>query len=135
MQQGQCLCGKIRYEITTALGEAHHCHCSICRRTHGAPFSTFVQVASSGFRIVDGAQHLRAYHASPPCERTFCDTCGSRLTFRFDGMPDALWVSVGTLDPQPTLAPSAHMFVASKAPWFEITDDLPQFPEYPPLEE
>ena len=132
---GQCLCGAVRYEVTGPLGQAHHCHCSICRRSHGAPFSTFVQVAAADFRIVTGAGHLRAYRTSPPCERTFCGTCGARLTFRFEAIPDAVRVTVSTLDPEPAITPAGPKFVGSKAPWFEITDGAPQFPEYPPFDE
>jgi hypothetical protein len=40
-------------------------------------------------------------------------------------------VPYGSLIDEPTLKPTAHMFVASKAPWHEILDDLPQHDEYP----
>ena len=40
-------------------------------------------------------------------------------------------VPYGSLTDGPTLKPTAHMFVGSKAPWFEILDDLPQYDEYP----
>jgi hypothetical protein len=30
----------------------------------------------------------------------------------------------------PGIRPSAHIFVGSKAPWFTITDDLPQYREH-----
>jgi hypothetical protein len=29
------------------------------------------------------------------------------------------------------MRPSAHIFVGSKAGWFDISDDLPQFQEMP----
>lgn len=132
MLHGHCLCGDIAYDIDPPLGEAHHCHCAMCRRLHGAPCSTMAQVVASGFRIVRGADQLRVYRSSPPVERTFCARCGTRMTFRFDGMPDALWVSVTTLDPEPELRLAGHIFVDSKAAWFPINDDLPQFPHYPP---
>lgn len=135
MHTGHCLCGAVAFEVSGALGEVHHCHCSICRRAHGAPFSTYAQVPAAAFRVTRGAAELRGYRSSPPVERTFCATCGSRLTFRFDAMPDALWVSVPSLDPEPAVRPAGHMFTASKAAWFPITDDLPQFPEYPPFGE
>jgi hypothetical protein len=75
---------------------------------------------------------VRGFRSSPPVERTFCDRCGSRLTFGFDGLPEALWVAAGTLDDDPGLRPQAHIFVGSKAVWHEIADDLPRFEEYPP---
>ena len=39
-------------------------------------------------------------------------------------------VAMGSLIDEPTIRPTEHIFVGSKAPWFEITDDLPQGQEY-----
>ena len=133
MLRGSCLCGTVRYEVAGAVHDVHHCHCSICRKSHGAAFSTFARLTAGEFTIVAGRDAVRAYRSSPPIERTFCATCGARLTVRFDGMPDAVWVSLATLDDDPGVRPGVHMFVASKAPWVEITDALPQFPEYGPM--
>jgi hypothetical protein len=113
--------------------EAHNCHCSMCRKSHGAAYSTFVRLVADDLRIVAGAELLRAYRSSESIERAFCGGCGSPLTFRFAGMPDAVWVTLATFDDDPGVRPSAHIFVTSKAPWVEIAGDLPQYPEYGPL--
>ena len=133
MLRGSCLCGAVRYEVTGPVHDVHHCHCSMCRKAHGTAFSTFARLRAGDFRIVAGGDDVRRHRSSPPIERTFCGTCGARLTVRFDGMPDAIWVSVGTMDDDPGIRAGAHMFVASKAPWEEITDGLPQFSEYGPM--
>ena len=133
MIRGSCLCGRVRYEVAGPVHDVHHCHCSMCRKSHGTAFSTFARLTAADFRIVAGADHVRAYRSSPPLERSFCDTCGGRLTIRFDGMPDTVWVSLGTLDEDPGVAAHAHMFVASKAPWDEISDAVPQYPEFGPM--
>ena len=135
MLRGGCLCGAVRYEVTGPVHDVHHCHCSMCRKSHGTAYSTFARLDASAFRYAKGADEVRAYRSSAPIERTFCATCGARLTIRFDGMPDTTWVSVGTLDDDPGVAAHCHMFVASKAPWEEISDALPQFPEYGPMGE
>jgi hypothetical protein len=135
MVRGSCLCGAVRYEVDGPVHDVHHCHCSICRKSHGAAFSTFARVTASRFAFVAGHDRVRGYRSSSPIERTFCDTCGARLTIRFDGMPDAVWVSLATLDDDPGVRPGVHMFVGSKAAWVEITDGLPQFPEYGPMGE
>jgi hypothetical protein len=110
----------------------HHCHCARCRKTHGAAFSTFARVARGDFRFTRGEALVRGFRSSPPVERTFCERCGSKLTFRFDGLPDAVWVAAGTFDDDPGIRPRAHVFVGSKACWHEITDGLPCFEEYAP---
>ena len=133
MLRGSCLCRAVRYEVTGAVHDVHHCHCSMCRKAHGGGYSTFARLTASEFRIVAGADQVRAYRSSAPIERTFCNTCGARLTVRFDGMPDTVWVAMGTLDDDCGVRPEVHMFVGSKAPWDEITDDLKQYPEYGPM--
>jgi hypothetical protein len=135
MVQGSCLCGKVRYEISGALYEMHHCHCGMCRKAHGAAFSTFIRVDAEGFRYSSGSDDVRTYPSSEPVTRQFCGTCGSNLTFAFAPMPQALWVTAGTMDGDPGVRPEGHIFVASKAPWFEINDSLHQHPEYPPMPE
>jgi len=133
MLQGSCLCGAVRYEVTGPVHDVHHCHCSMCRKSHGAAFATFARFTASDLRFVAGTDHIRAFRSSAPIERTFCSTCGARLTARFDGMPDTVWVTVATLDGDAAMPAAVHAFVGSKAPWFEITDELPQFPAYGPM--
>jgi hypothetical protein len=134
MNRGSCLCGAVRYEVADAFEEMHHCHCSKCRKAHGAAFSTFARTSKDRLRLLSGDQHLQRFRSSPPVQRSFCGQCGSSLLFEFDALPEAIWVAVGTLDGDPELRPQAHIFVGSKAPWHDITDELPQFKEYPPQE-
>ena len=133
MLRGSCLCRAVRYEVTGPVHDVHHCHCSMCRKAHGAAFSTFARLTSAAFRVTAGGGRVRAYRSSSRIERTFCDICGARLTVRFDGMPDTVWVSLATFDDDPGVRPGVHTFVGSKAPWTEISDALPQFPEYGPM--
>jgi hypothetical protein len=124
----------VRYRIDGALGEMHHCHCSMCRRAHGAPFSTFADCAAADFHWTAGAGHVRSHRSSAQVERTFCDQCGSRLTFHFAPMPERVWIAPGSLDGDPGIRPSARIFVASRAAWDEISDELPRFEAYPPAD-
>jgi hypothetical protein len=133
MLRGSCLCGSVRYEASGPVHDVHHCHCSMCRKAHGAAFSTFARLSAADFRIVAGADQVRSYRSSAPIERTFCATCGARLTVRFDGMPQTVWASLATFDDDAGVRPDTHMFVASKAAWDEINDDLRQYPQYGPM--
>jgi catechol 2,3-dioxygenase-like lactoylglutathione lyase family enzyme len=128
--QGSCLCGAIRYEASDA-GLAVHCHCSRCRKWHGAAFASVVRVPTEAFRITTGAESLGRYGSSAGVERCFCKICGSSL---FTLRPDLgrVHVRLGTIDGDPGVRPSQHIFVGSKASWFEITDSLPQHEELPP---
>ena len=81
--------------------------------------------------LVEGEELVAAYQSSPGLQRGFCRTCGSNLPVPGTA-EESFFVPAGTLDDDPGVRPAAHIFVASKAPWVEITDDLPQFDEYPP---
>ena len=128
--RGSCLCGSVRYAVDrAAFGRVVHCHCSICRKATGAAFRTRVAVKASGFRWLAGEQLVSRYSSSPPEERSFCRVCGSTLPTFFLDRPDEIGLPLGTLDDDPGVRPSAHVWVDSKAPWSTIADGLPQYAE------
>jgi hypothetical protein len=104
----------------------------MCRKVTGAAFRSRVAIPSGNFRWISGEDLLARYASSPGTIRTFCRVCGATLVSLFDDNPKTLGLAMGTLDNDPGLRPSFHVFVGSKAPWFEITDDLPQFDALPP---
>jgi hypothetical protein len=132
MISGSCLCGGVRYEIEEIIGPALNCHCSMCRKATGAAFRSRVAVSRKHFRWLTGEGLLTYYVSSPGTRRTFCRICGSTLASVFDDSPDTLGLAMGTLDDDPGIRPSCHVFVDSKASWVEITDELPQFDKFPP---
>lgn len=131
MLTGSCLCGDVRYEIGAAVEDLGSCHCRMCRKAHGAAFATFAQVPKRALRFTRGDDGIARYASSEAVERTFCRRCGSNLTFAHRAAPDSIWVAAGTLDDDPGVRPSHHLFVGSKAPWYEITDALPRHEAYP----
>jgi len=127
---GGCLCASVRYEIVTQLIDAGNCHCSMCRKEHGAAFATYASVDPGDFRWTCGEEFVSYYECSPKACRMFCRVCGSTLGGTDDGQITS--VTLGTIDGDPGIRPRSHIFVGSKAPWHEITDALPQFEEWPP---
>jgi len=127
--KGSCLCGGIRYEIDGPLGPVVNCHCSMCRKATGAAFRTRAKVLAAAFRWVQGEELVSRYDSSPGETRTFCRVCGATLPTFFREYPDEIGLPLGTLDDDPGVTPSAHVWVDSKAPWYEITDTLPQYSE------
>lgn len=127
---GGCLCGAIRYELTQPPVWAHNCHCSRCRRDTGSAFASNAFFPRDALRFTSG-EELRRSFKLPDADTftcTFCARCGSSLPFpsRYAAL---VGVPMGGLDRDPGLAPRAHIFVDSKADWWEIHDDLPQHPE------
>ena len=76
MNAGACLCGALRYEVEGPFNNLMHCHCSMCRKHHGAPFATFVGASSKGFRWISGEGAAVEYPSSASGRRRFCGVCG-----------------------------------------------------------
>jgi hypothetical protein len=129
--KGTCLCGAVRYDVAGPLGMMVHCHCSMCRKHHGSAFATFVGAPLAGYKLTSGADQIVEYRSSPGSARRFCRVCGSAAPSVAKEM-DMVFVPAGNLEGDLDVRPSAHYFVGSKAPWYEITDSLPQYEEYPP---
>ena len=110
MLRGRCGCRAVQYEVAGEFIVAYNCHCSNCRATTG-----------SAVIEDNGPDHAMG-----------CRECWSLVYFTRT-TPEGIYVRVpyGTRIDEPALRPMAHMFVGSKAPWYEISDDLPQHDEYP----
>lgn len=93
---------------------------------HGAAYATFAGIARKGFRFVSGEPDLSTYASSENLERVFCSVCGSNILVALTEEPDALYLCMGAIDGDPPHPRGYHIYVSSKAPWHEITDDLPQ---------
>ena len=127
---GRCECGTVRYRVADAFEYALNCHCSNCRAGTGAAFKPFAGIERAKLEIIDGLDRLLVW-GDDAANHTRCGVCGS---FLFSVVRDGAFVhvAIGSLADAPSIRPTAHIFVGSKATWFEITDDLPQFEEYPP---
>jgi hypothetical protein len=131
MIPGSCLCGEVRYEVSGPFSMMGHCHCSICRKHHGAMFATFVAVPGANFRWLAGEKSVGSYESSPGGSRSFCRVCGSVTPLQLPQL-DIVFLPAGNLQGDLDARPENHIFVKSKAPWHEITDRLPKYDEYPP---
>ena len=127
MIHGSCLCRGVRLEIDGELSVASHCHCSMCRKAHGAAFGTYATARTADFRIVTGAELIARYRSSPDVLRTFCARCGSTLQWLRESKPELVELALGVLDGDPGVRPAYHIHVGAKAAWHEITDGLPQY--------
>lgn len=129
MYSGSCLCGDIAFAVDGPIEHIDQCHCSMCRKAHGAAFATYGGAAAEDFRMVRGEGLARRYRSSAKGSRLFCPRCGSVVPAKIADKPVA--IALGNVDQDPVARPKAHFFVESKAPWHDIVDDLPRFDEYP----
>lgn len=131
MLSGSCLCNGIQYEIKGDLGDIMQCHCQKCRKANGSAFAANAAIPTTAFTLLKGKELLAEYESTPGVFRVFCKQCASPLYSRRPNMPELLRLRIGTLDTKIEGKPSSHIFVGSKAEWYEIFDDIPQYEERP----
>lgn len=129
-QCGSCLCGSIKYSVSHVEEKVAHCHCSMCRKFHGAAFATFGEARKTNFKWLCGEEFLKEYTCDNGTKRVFCSNCGSSLMFiPSEENGEFVEFSLGTLDSNFHLEPDAHIYTNYAASWFKVTDTLPQFKE------
>ena len=129
MLNGRCECGGVEYRVADEFEYALNCHCSRCRAGTGSAFKAFAGIERGKLDVTTGADAVLVF-GDDDGNHTRCGTCGSLL---YSVVRDGAYVHValGSLVDEPSIRPTAHICVASKAAWFEITDELPQFAELP----
>lgn len=128
---GSCLCGRVRYQYAGEIDEISLCHCSQCRKAQGSAFVAVAPIARSLFTIVSGREQLKEFRATPGKARVFCGECGSPLYSVREDKPDVLRLRVGTLDSQIQASRLYNAFVGSKAGWYDIHGNYPEYDERP----
>jgi hypothetical protein len=124
--RGGCFCGAVRYAADGPPFQETNCHCSICRRTTGAPFVAWFSVRRTGFRVVKG-EPVR-FNTTAQGVRTFCSTCGTQLTFTHADFPDEIDVTTSSLDDPESVPPRDNTRTSSRLRWIG-PNGLPDYPE------
>ncbi|MEM7098991.1 MAG: GFA family protein [Pseudomonadota bacterium] len=129
---GGCLCEAHRYEIHRCKLNAMHCYCLMCRKAHGAAFSTHVIVPPKQLVWLSDRNTLMARESSHGAYREFCGTCGTHLLVHGQSGDGTYAIPAGTLNGNPPLNLLGHMYTQALVPWHTITDELPQYEKWPP---
>jgi hypothetical protein len=114
---GGCLCGAVRFRAALPAKWVAHCHCSMCRRAHGAGFVTWAGFPAEALAIESGRDALHRYRSSAQATRSFCRHCGSMLFFESGNWPGEIHVALGSLDSADGLEPQAHAYWRNRAGW------------------
>lgn len=131
MVQGSCLCGQITYEVELLPNKVFNCHCSYCRKAHGADYVTVALAKGDTLKITQGAEYLKAFQNEIGGFRAFCSDCGTRLMNYDADKSRYLAIVVPTLDTPLEFKPKAHVNVESKAAWHEPYTGIPSFQALP----
>lgn len=122
--RGSCLCGAVRFEVTPPTKWCAHCHCTMCRRAHGAAMVTWFGAHHSSFRLIAGAERLQWYQSSAPARRGFCSACGTPMFFEGERWPNEIHVARATVAGAIDREPSAHVFYDLRVGWLGLHDEL-----------
>ncbi|MCX4188360.1 GFA family protein [Methylophaga sp. OBS4] len=131
MLKGSCLCQQVQYQIDGTLGPVFFCHCSKCRKANGSAFAANALINTAEFSLLSGQDALNEFESSPGVFRVFCKHCASPLYSRRDAQAEQIRLRIGSLDTPLGELNVTHIFVGSKADWFEICDSYPQYKERP----
>ena len=132
---GECLCGVVKYEYKGEIGQVVNCHCTECRKWHGAAFRTRTVADKNKFTWIKGENEVAYYDGLPNVIKTFCKICGSNLISLYKDNDQFIGLPLGGVEFDEgviaSLKPACHVFVSYKANWYDITDVLPQYKELP----
>lgn len=117
---GHCHCGRVRFTARGAPLSTGWCHCTICRRTTGAPALAWVTFPARPWRL---PASLPSTARRPAGERVFCPVCGAQIAYRGDASP-TIDLNVGVFDHPERYPPAAHGFHADRIPWFDAGEGL-----------
>ena len=110
MIKGHCECNRVSYEADCEILDFSHCHCSQCRRLHGAAYATFARVETDKFRYLSGEEDIKKYASSDDLNRVFCGNCGSNILVSLNDNNAMIYLSMGAIDGNPTHPEAYHIF-------------------------
>lgn len=120
---GRCLCGNVTFEVDPPVLACVNCHCESCRRQCSAPMVTYLGVQDGAWRWT--GVRPKVFRSSPHVERTFCDQCGTPISFRSNKLSSTMHFYVAAMEHPEALRPVLHVAIEEKLPWLELADDLP----------
>jgi hypothetical protein len=129
---GQCLCGKVQFEIDTPARWAWHDHSSASRRAHGAAYATYVGSWRKRFRIVKGAAEITRFEdASTKTARSFCQRCGTPLCYERPRSPHMVNIPRALFTGRTGRQPLYHIAIEELQEWTYIGEPLVPLKGFP----
>ena len=115
---GQCLCGKVAFEIDVPARWAWHDHSAASRRAHGAAYATYVGSWRSRFRVTKGAAHIVRYEeAETRTARSFCAKCGTPLIYERAHSPQMVNIPRALFTTRTGREPLYHIAIEQRQEW------------------
>ncbi|MCB1586267.1 MAG: GFA family protein [Xanthomonadales bacterium] len=122
--KGSCLCKKVRFEVKLPSKWIAHCHCSMCRKFHGAGYVTWVGIENKDLRFTKGADLITWYHSSKEAQRGSCSMCGSNFLFQSEQWPDEMHITLANFDTELDKKLQADAYFSTHVDWMPIDDQI-----------
>ena len=122
--RGSCFCEAVAFEVTLPTAACVHCHCTMCQRSNGAGYVTWVAVPKDHFRLTSGDEGLTTYHSSDHGQRSFCSRCGSSLFCELTAYPDHIDITLANFHDKIDRAPRTHIYFSDRAEWVSVDEEL-----------
>ena len=115
---GQCLCGRVCFEIDTPARWAWHDHSPASRRAHGAAYATYVGSWRKRFRITKGKTAIMRYEdKTSKTVRSFCGRCGTPLFYERARSPHMVNIPRALLQGRTGRHPLYHIGISELQDW------------------
>lgn len=134
-QRGGCLCGAVRFIVSTAPAVEGVCHCGDCQKVSGATHQTQLAVPAEGVEITGETRaYMRPGDSGNIVTRHFCLCCGSPTHSTNAGMPGMVFLRATHLDDPEAFAPAMEVYTASRPSWGGRFATPVSFEKMPPQE-
>lgn len=122
--EGGCHCKSIRLKVESNPFWVGACYCIDCRKISGAPYLVWAGYKAEKVEITKGSPKI--YSSSDKVNLSFCENCGSRISYQYKNDTEKIFIPVGIFDDASNFKIKKHIWVSQKLPWIHISDDLPQ---------
>jgi len=136
---GSCHCGAVTFEVQGRPAWSAICHCSICRRTHSAPYAELCAYKPEHVSITLGEESLTMYNCNGKSkeDRYFCKACGAKVYSMLNHLGCKAVFLQNFTNPNhgpdgiihPAFKPSCHIFYGSGT--ISSYDGLPKYDTLP----
>ena len=127
---GSCHCGKVQYSCSSDPIFSAICHCSSCQKLSGTAFITIIGLNKNEFNVT-GKENLTKYvytgDSGKPANRYFCNSCGSLIYGESTSRPDAINLTIGTLDDKSWIKPQMQVYWRDHVSFIQEMKDIPAF--------
>ena len=133
-QTGSCLCGQVHFEIVGGFDLFLFCHCTYCQKDTGTIHGSNLISHSAKLNWLRGEENTKIYNLEGTRHtKCFCQNCGSALPYMYEGK--MLVLPAGSIDFEPPIAPTAHIFYQSRAKWEDSLTEVQKFDQFPNKQE